>query len=424
MSPAIAGRSEVNLSGRGLTLARSVWMVLVALALGLYLFSIPLKFAYYKIVCSGAACPSDQIGPAQVEQLRQAGLALGFYAGYMTALTAIRVLVFSVVAAIIFWRKSDNWMGIFAALALVLLGITFNSGAFAPVGKQYPALQFLGLFLTFLGQTGFNIFPFLFPDGRFVPRWMVLLVPLVVVREALNAFRPDLLGNDWLFLVELASGIFALIYRYRRVSNSVQRQQTKWVVFGVGIAASGIVGLILYSNTAWPGGNPPEIVSVLLLVTAFHLFIVLIPLSIGLAILRSRLWDIDVLIRRTLIYGLLTALLALVYLSAVIALETFFAALTGSARSELVTVLSTLAIAALFVPLRRRVQAFIDRRFYRRKYDAARTLAQFGTGLRDEVDLDNLSAHLLTAVDETMQPASVGLWLRGKDEPSWKDGGR
>jgi hypothetical protein len=415
MSLAMAGQSEVNLSGRGLILARSLWVVLVALALGLYLFSVPLQFAYYKILCSGAACPSDQITPANVDQLRQAGLALGFYAGYMTALNAIRVLVFVAVGAVIFWRKSDNWMGIFAALALVLLGITFNSGAFASVGLQYPALQFLGLFLTFLGQTGFNIFPFLFPDGRFVPRWMIWVVPVVVVREALNAFRPDLLGNDWLFLVELASGIFALVYRYRRVSNSVQRQQTRWVVFGVGVAASGIVGLILYSNAAWPGGNPPEIASALILVTAFYLFIVLIPLSIGVAILRSHLWDIDLLIRRTLIYGVLTALLALVYLGAVIALQTIFTAVTGSARSELVTVLSTLVIAALFVPLRGRLQSVIDRRFYRRKYDAARTLAAFGAGLRNEVDLDNLSAHLLEAVDETMQPETMSLWLKAKD---------
>jgi hypothetical protein len=137
----------------------------------------------------------------------------------------------------------------------------------------------------------------------------------------------------------------------------------------------------------------------------------------GIAILKYRLYDIDLLIRRTLIYGVLTALLALVYLGAVIALQTVFTALTGAARSELVTVLSTLVIAALFIPLRNRLQAAIDRRFYRRKYDAARTLAQFSGALRDEVDLDDLSAHLVDAVDETMQPESVSLWLRAaRDE--------
>jgi len=415
MSLTFSAQPDTRLTGRRLIAARGTWIVVVALALGLYLFSIPLQFAYYKIVCSGVACPGDQITPAQVEQLRQAGLALVFYAGYMTALNAIRVLVFSIVGAVIFWRKSDNWIGVYAALALVLLGITFNSGAFAPVGRQHPALQILGLVLTFLGQVSFNIFPFLFPDGRFLPRWMVWVVPLVVVREALNAFRPDLLGNDWLFLVELASGIFALVYRYRRVSNSVQRQQTKWVVFGVGVAAGGILGLILYSSTAWPGGNPPGIASALILVTAFYLFIVLIPLSIGMAILRSRLWDIDILIRRTLVYAALTGLLALAYFGSVVVLEGLVRLLTGQSQSQVVTVVSTLAIAALFVPLRRRVQSFIDHRFYRRKYDAARTLAAFSSSVRDEVELDRLTEHLTAVVDDTLQPESVSLWLPGPE---------
>lgn len=138
-----------------------------------------------------------------------------------------------------------------------------------------------------------------------------------------------------------------------------------------------------------------------------------IPVSIGIAILRCRLWDIDVLIRRTLIYAVLTALLALAYFGSVVVLQNLFGAVTGQRETPLVTVLSTLVIAALFVPVRRRVQAFIDRRFYRRKYDAARTLAAFGTALRDETDLDQLTAHLTAVVDEAMQPDSVGLWLAG-----------
>jgi hypothetical protein len=172
-----------------------------------------LQLAYYQIVCSGAACPYNQISSAGLQQLRQAGLSLGFYAGYFTALNTILALVFSIVAAVIFWRKSDDWMGIFASLALVLAGAgtTFNSSALAPVGKQYPALLFLGPLLTFLGGTSFNVFVFLFPDGRFVPRWIVWLVPLVVVREALNAFGPVQPGIDWFLLIEVATGMFAQI---------------------------------------------------------------------------------------------------------------------------------------------------------------------------------------------------------------------
>jgi len=147
----------------------------------------------------------------------------------------------------------------------------------------------------------------------------------------------------------------------------------------------------------------------------FIISILFVPVSICIAILRYRLFDIDILIRRTLVYAVLTGLLALAYFGLVVVLQNTFSALTGQAQSTLVTVISTLMIAALFVPLRRRVQAVIDRRLYRRKYDAARTLAAFGASLRDETDLWQLSAHLTDVVDETMQPQSIGVWLRNAE---------
>jgi hypothetical protein len=201
----------------------------------------------------------------------------------------------------------------------------------------------------------------------------------------------------------------------------VQRQQTKWVVFGLMFASSGILGLILYSAIAWPGGHPPGGVSDLISAMGFYLFLLLIPLSIGMAILRSHLWDIDVLIRHTLFYTALTGLLALAYFGSVLALQGVVRLLTGQSQSQVVTVVSTLAIAALFIPLRRRVQGFIDRRFYRRKYDAAQTLAAFSNSVRDEVELGRLAERLTEVVDETLQPESVSLWLRAaRDEGQTK----
>jgi hypothetical protein len=347
MSAQVTAQPETRLTGRWLILARGVWIGVVALALGLYLLSIPLQLADL----------SDQIGPAGLEQLRQAGLSLGFYAGYLTALNAIFVLVFSMVGAVIFWRKSDDWMGLFASLTLVLLGITNDSAALTPVGQQYPALIFLVQFVAFLGAACIVLFFYLFPDGRFVPRWIRWLVPLVFVKEAVSAFRPDLLGNDWFQAVELASAVFAQIYRYWRVSNAVQRQQTKWVVFGTAVGIAGILGVILFGTIAWPGGQSPPVVSELIAGTVWNLFLVLIPLSIGMAILRSHLWDIDLLIRRTLIYTALTGLLALAYFGSVVVLQGLVRVFTGQSQSQVVTVVSTLVIAALFVPLRRRVQA-------------------------------------------------------------------
>jgi hypothetical protein len=150
-----------------------------------------------------------------------------------------------------------------------------------------------------------------------------------------------------------------------------------------------------------------------------------IPISMGIAILRYRLYEIDILINRTLVYGTLTAILAAVYFGGIVLLQGVFVALTGE-RSTLAVVASTLAIAALFNPLRRRVQGFVDRRFYRRKYDARKTLETFSAKLRDETNLDALSDDLVRVVRETMQPAHVSLWLRpdvgvrrssGGDEP-------
>jgi hypothetical protein len=264
-----------------------------------------------------------------------------------------------------------------------------------------------------------------FPDGRFVPgftRWLALgwiAVSLVPVPTP-GTFYP---WHWWLSplytLVRIAfycSLAFALLYRYRRMSTPVQRQQIKWVVFAMTI----LIGEVSAANlvvTVLPSYFPVPALSTQLhhLVSAIAIYLlpILFPLSFGFALLRYRLWDIDLIINRTLVYGSLTGLLALVYFGLVIALQSVVHVLTGQAsQTPVVIVASTLAIAALFQPLRHRIQAIIDRRFYRRKYDAARTVEAFSATLRHEVDLSQLSEHLITAVQETMQPRHVSLWLR------------
>jgi len=261
----------------------------------------------------------------------------------------------------------------------------------------------------------------LFPNGRFVPRWSlwVTLVYPTYILCYLLFLRPLRMPGWALYYTPINAAAWfgswtiltlAQLYRYFRVSNAVERQQTKWVALGFfAVLVAGLVAVSLggYLSTQHNGSLYA------LFSPGFSIFSLLLPLSIGLAMLRSRLWDIDIIINRTLVYGVLTISLVLVYVGLVIGLESLVRLLTGQAsQSPVVIVASTLAIAALFRPLRRRLQIIIDRRFYRRKYDAAKTLEAFSATLRNEVDLAALREHLLAVVQETMQPAHVSLWLR------------
>jgi hypothetical protein len=206
------------------------------------------------------------------------------------------------------------------------------------------------------------------------------------------------------FFFVLVSWIFAVAAMITRMDQArgAERQQLKWFVYTVALLVVGFLAALLgfgQHSVAWNIG-----------IAAFNC----LPIAAGIAILRYRLYDIDVVINRTLVYGVLTAALALVYIGSIVLFQGLFRALTGG-TSQLAVVASTLAIAALFVPLRRRVQAFIDRRFYRRKYDIATTLQAFNVRLRNDVDLDDVADDLVEVVKETMQPAHVSLWLRPPD---------
>jgi hypothetical protein len=196
--------------------------------------------------------------------------------------------------------------------------------------------------------------------------------------------------------------VISVFVRFRRARGD-ERQQIKWFASA---AALTVVWIIVFGQST--RGLPEVIVALSAL-----LVIPSIPIATGIAILRYRLYDIDILINRTLVYGSLTLMLALVYFGGVTVTQALFQALTSEEQlPQLLVVASTLLIAALFTPLRRRLQSFIDRRFYRRKYDARKTLEAFSSKLRDETDLDALSEDLTSVVRETMQPAHVSLWLR------------
>jgi hypothetical protein len=257
-----------------------------------------------------------------------------------------------------------------------------------------------------------------FPSGRFVPRWSWLLVVLLLVQTILFEIPGPFNLLFWpapLFIAELVlmyGGLVGVqIYRYVRVSNYSQRQQTKWVVFGF----AGMLGLdLLYGliGILFPGLAAPDSIYQLINGTLPSITALIFPLSVAIAIQRASLWDIDVLIRRTVVYTILTVILALIYAGLVFVFGSLVRGFLNQQQNPLVIVASTLVIAALFQPLRHGIQRLIDHRFYRRKYDAAKTLAAFNATLREEVDLNRLREQLLSVVQETMQPTHVSLWLR------------
>lgn len=367
---------------------------------------------------------------------------------YLLHIVAVGLLCPSllVVSGLIIWRVPGNNVGRFMLLlGLGALGWQFSYDAGS------PELEFVLKFLFFIYWFGLA-FPSLiylmlsFPSGHiYPPSWVPWVwafaiikfagtvlelatvapgdpIAAIVFGETANLFfvptlRPfavvisATIGSNGLwYLLGVIAGFISLVLRYRD-SNYRERQQIKWVVWSFAlltlsalvVALITVVGLMTNPSAGDATG------------AIFFVAILVVILSIGISILRYHLFDIDVIIRRTVTYAILGLLLAMLYFASVIVLQQLFAAVTRQ-RNEFITVLSTLVIAALFIPLRNRIQRTIDKRFYRKKYDAQEVLTKFAETVRDETDLETLSQELIHVVNETLQPRSVTLWLKKPDD--------
>jgi hypothetical protein len=359
----------------------------------------------------------------------------GFYLALVVAFTA-----FMVVGAVIVAHRPGNAVGwIFSAIGLLssagVLTMEYAEYAYVTRPGSLPgaalAAWFSWWWLPILGLI-FVFTLLLFPTGRLPsPRWRLVAVTgglAIAAVTVLGAVQPTLkLQNEEIYLPNpvglagapdpedgtlgavllgvlaacMVASVVSVVLRFRR-SHGVERQQLKWFTY----AAS----LMLAANLATMTVLPEGVVSDLL----FGLSIALVPIAAGVAILRYRLYDIDRLINRTLVYGLLTVLLGLGYGAVVLV----FGQLLGRDQPNLAVAAGTLTVAAAFQPARRRVQALVDRRFNRRRYDAAQTVEVFSARMREQVDLDTLSAELLAVAEQTVEPTAVSLWLRPSADPS------
>jgi len=359
------------------------------------------------------------------------------------AVFAALILTFSTVGVLIATRQPQNLVGWIMLVAGFALGATVLTSTYVDLSiaqprGRLPGTEWVAWFAQWIWVPGFapalTFLLLLFPNGRLPSRRWHLVGWLTVAAMATlgfgMAFTPgpfvdypkvtnplglaplegSLLeggGVGWLLLpASVVLSASSMVVRYRRARGE-ERQQIKWFALAAAFAAVGWVAITLAYGTDEGTENPLLVAAQLLQLLTF----LGLALAVGIAVLKYRLYDIDLLINRTLVYGALTALLVGMYVGSIVLFQGLLRALTGQ-ESQLAIVASTLAVAALFTPLRRRIQSLIDRRFYRRKYDAAKTLEAFSVKLRDETNLDALSDDVLGVVRETMQPSHVSLWLR------------
>ena len=398
-------------------MARLAWFVLTVVVLVLWGLGTAVLVGEPLPDCAEVSCDPVDFNAADLELARELGLPTGVLGGPMPAFTAaLPGLLFFAIAGVIFWRRSDDWMALLVSFTLVYIaGLLFTSSDDA-VDRTYPALVPVMSAVNSISFVPLTALFFLFPDGRFVPRWTVWVAGSGLAALFLLALLPvDFAEIVYIFTFAalLGTGVYSQFYRYRRVSDALQRQQTKWVVFGGLMSVIAIMVVWSIVASLFPPEEPTasRIYALLVVGPVLIVLLFLIPVSFAVSILRYRLWDIDLLINRTLVYGSLTATLATAYFGSVVLLQMAFRGFTGQ-ESTVALVVSTLVIAGLFQPARRRIQRLIDRRFYRRKYDAAQTISAFSEVARDEVDLERLSNAIVRVVDETIQPSRVSLWLR------------
>jgi hypothetical protein len=359
---------------------------------------------------------------------------------WLVVIMTAGILLYAVLALLIIQRYPRHTVGwLFLLTGLIGSLMVFNGLALFAWGTQWNSALALGIITWFdlQLQAPWSMIPIslvllFFPDGHLPsPRWKAVLILVLIAIfyiQATQAFSPwvgelrgpfdadnplEIPGSELIFdglistffevltILAILGCLFAVIIRFVR-SKGVERMQVKWLVYSAAV----IISLIIIQLLLGVPESHPEIMWYFTIISP-----ALLALAIGLAILRFRLFDIDVIIRRTLQYTLLTGLLVLVYFGSVVLLQGLVENLTGE-QSPIVIVISTLAIAALFNPLRSRVQDFIDRRFYRSKYNSDKALANFASAARDEVEMDKLTAALLGVMEETLQPKTAVLWLK------------
>jgi hypothetical protein len=422
-------------------LIRTMWALLLALPVGLFVFALPYEVDRLHLAATqaGGALPvSAATGPltALLDPVR--------YTVLTSVLEVALMAAFATAAVAIGWWAPYDRMALFVSVTLVSFGALSTPALDSLVAAQ-PHWDFPARLVRAIGLECEVLIFYISPNGRFFPRWTRPLAVVWTVWRLVTLATPTafitfvtpglripvgtpsplvLLVLFAAYLFWIGSALLAQIVRYRTASTLVQRQQTKWAMIAVVVAVLAYVAYVLPQLGLKAPGlgalSGERLVYRTAVLPLYLIILFLLPVAITFSMLRFRLWNVDVVIQRTLLYTSLTGTLVAIYLGSVVVLQDLFRALTGQ-TSSISIVVSTLAIAVLFHPLRERIQRTIDRRFYRRRYDAARALAAMGQALQHEVDLSRISDQLVEIVDRTMHPTHISLWLRDQAPESAPD---
>ncbi|RPI23885.1 MAG: hypothetical protein EHM70_21955 [Chloroflexota bacterium] len=400
------------------------WWILAATNLALYIIAIPSEYQTQLSVAVGT----------YVTSLPVFNLTPHFYATFLTAMDVLTEFVFILIGSYIFIRKPGDWMVFLVAIASITFTSMFVPTLIHLADKNEAFLIPVAVIRATGVASSLIVFCYLFPDGLFVPRitrWFAVLWAGLSIYWLFNPVAPynivylstwmdNMAPSVAILFTAYASGLAAQLWRYHRVIQPAQKQQIKWFIYGLVTGLLGFtlyyLGVILYPPFGLPG--LPGLSYVLIGVPLLHLSIMMVPIALAIAISRYRLWDVDLIINRSLVYTFLTALVILLYILAVVVFEQFFHWVMDWDESPLAIGLSSLIIAFLFRPLKTFIQERVDRRFYRKKYSMDLAITQLSHKLRDEVDINRLADALLSAIDETMQPEQISLWLREANIPS------
>lgn len=415
-APSVLAKGARALTGWRLAAARLAWVVVTLAASALYIAAIPSRFAQLLAPCAAGACAPGQI-VASAPPAPEASLAPTVYASWLIGLDVAFAAAYVGMAWLIFWRRASDREALFVSLTLAIWGLTFT-GVMNSLALRDSAWFLAVASASFLGAALITLFFYTFPDGRFAPRWAGWLALVWVGSQVPKYFLPNLATFNpdrwpqWLN-ISVSAGFLGVmialqVYRYRWVSGAAQRRQTKWVALGIGLSLGGYTVVLLAGYFLAPA---PGSAGYLLYVAAINACLLLIPISIAIAVARDRLYDIDLLIHRSLVYGSLSAALITFYAASVYLLGWLARALVGLQNSSLAVMLSTLGVVALFQPLRTGIQRAMDRRFYRRRYNASRVLKAFGETLQREVEIARLAERLVDVVARTMEPSHISLML-------------